>query len=149
MACLSEVKAINWKDVSRNLQYKDVNRRTIEILQYACILKANCCLKVHNVPFYMATFGIRLHSIFNGSVQTLNVLRHALFLFIFFLLVALGLTPGEELRKLLFDTNEYDPDASPEVETGKTAVEISLEFSLQSLHSLVSEYNIPIPVFSQ
>ncbi len=47
------------------------------------------------------------------------------------------MTPGEQLRKLLFDTQEYDPDASPDVLPGDTAVKISLQFSLQSLHSLV------------
>ena len=34
--------------ISRKAQYKDVYRRTIEILQRAQIWKANCCLKVHN-----------------------------------------------------------------------------------------------------
>ena len=34
--------------VSRNPQYKDVYRRTIEMLQRACNFKVNCCLKVHN-----------------------------------------------------------------------------------------------------
>ena len=35
--------------VSRNGQYKDVYRRTIEISQRTGILKAYCYLKVHNV----------------------------------------------------------------------------------------------------
>ena len=41
--------------VSRNAQYKDIYRRTIEILQCTHILKANCCLKVHNVPLTLAS----------------------------------------------------------------------------------------------
>ena len=41
--------------VYRKTQYKDVYKRTIEILQRACIFKANCCLKVHNAPLKLAS----------------------------------------------------------------------------------------------
>ena len=36
-------------NVSRKSQYKDICRRTIEMLQCACILKVNYCLKVRNL----------------------------------------------------------------------------------------------------
>ena len=104
-------------------------------------------LKVHSVLNFNSNKMIKIHvfcySKYWYAFQDIKTLFQMVFeaftVLLCFLSVALGLTPGEELRKLLFDTNEYDPDASPEVETGKTAVEISLEFSLQSLHSLVSE----------
>ena len=35
-------------DISRKPKYNDVYRRTIEMSQCACLLKVNCCLKVHN-----------------------------------------------------------------------------------------------------
>ena len=35
--------------------YKDVCRRTIEMLQRAHILKVNCCLKVHNARLKLAS----------------------------------------------------------------------------------------------
>ena len=41
--------------VSRQPQYKDVYSRTIEILQCVYILKANCCLKVHNAHLKLAS----------------------------------------------------------------------------------------------
>ena len=40
-----------WWNVSRKPQYKDVYRRTIEIPQCPRLFTANCCLKVHNVPY--------------------------------------------------------------------------------------------------
>ena len=40
---------IVWVNVSRKPQYKDIFRKTIELLQRARILKVNYCLKVHNV----------------------------------------------------------------------------------------------------
>ena len=46
--------------ISRKVQYKDVYRRTIEILQRARIFKANCCLKVHNA--YLKFFRTKLLS---------------------------------------------------------------------------------------
>ena len=36
-------------------QYKDVYRRTIEILQRAHIFKVNCCFKVHNANLKLAS----------------------------------------------------------------------------------------------
>ena len=35
--------------------YDDINRRTIEIPQHACIFKANYCLKVHNAPLILVS----------------------------------------------------------------------------------------------
>ena len=39
----------------RKAQYKDVSMRTIEILQRARSLKANCCFNVHNVHLKLAS----------------------------------------------------------------------------------------------
>ena len=36
-------------------QYKDIYRRTIEMLQSVCIFKANCCLKVHNAHLMLSS----------------------------------------------------------------------------------------------
>ena len=41
--------------VSRNVQYKDVHTRTMEIPQRALILKGNHCLKVHNAHFKLVS----------------------------------------------------------------------------------------------
>ena len=41
--------------VSRKAQYKDIYRRTIEILQCARIFKANYCLKFHNAHFKLVS----------------------------------------------------------------------------------------------
>ena len=51
--------------VFRNVQYKDVYGRTIEILQHASIFKTNCCLKVHNADLKLriVNFGISKVSI--------------------------------------------------------------------------------------
>ena len=43
------------RNVSRKSQYKDVYRKTREILQRARIFKANCCLKVHNEDLNLAS----------------------------------------------------------------------------------------------
>ena len=34
-------------NVSRKAQYKDAYKRTIEMLQFACFFKGNCCLQVN------------------------------------------------------------------------------------------------------
>ena len=44
--------------ISQKSQYKDVYRRTIEILHCAHILKTNCCLKAHNAHINIAKFRI-------------------------------------------------------------------------------------------
>ena len=51
--------------VSQKSQYKDVNRRTKEILQRAPIFKANYCLKVRNahLKVSIANFGISLRNV--------------------------------------------------------------------------------------
>ena len=41
--------------VPRNVQYKDTDRRTIEIAQRAHILQFNSCLNIHNAHFKSAT----------------------------------------------------------------------------------------------
>ena len=41
--------------ISQKTQYKDVYRRTIEIPARACIVKDNCCLKVHNAFIKLAS----------------------------------------------------------------------------------------------
>ena len=49
-----------FSNVPRNTQYKDVYRRTIEILQRTRIFKANCCLKVHNVSLKLVRVRCKL-----------------------------------------------------------------------------------------
>ena len=51
--------------ISRKAQYKNVFRRTIEILRRAGFFKANCCLKVYNAHFKVsiANFGISSKSV--------------------------------------------------------------------------------------
>ena len=44
----------DWGHVSREGQYKDVYRRTIEIPQRAHIFKPNCCFKAHNAHINLA-----------------------------------------------------------------------------------------------
>ena len=44
-----------FENVSRNVQYKDVVRRTIEIPQRALIFEAHYCLKVHNAHLKLAS----------------------------------------------------------------------------------------------
>ena len=51
----STVTEIELCIVSQNPQYKDICRRTIEILQRAHIFKANCYLKVQNVHIKLAS----------------------------------------------------------------------------------------------
>ena len=43
------------RTVFQKSQYKDVQSRTIESLQCACIFKVGCCLKVHNAPLKLAS----------------------------------------------------------------------------------------------
>ena len=64
-----KVVYIWWQEnthVSRKPQYKDVYRRTIEILQRPHIFKINCCLKVHNAHLKLASpiSGIRSLQLF-------------------------------------------------------------------------------------
>ena len=41
--------------ISGKAQYKDVYRKTIEILQRDCIFKTNCCLRIHNAHLKLAS----------------------------------------------------------------------------------------------
>ena len=52
---------VDMRSVSRRTQYKEVYRRTIEILQWAPTFKVNCCFKVHNLHLLkvnISNFGI-------------------------------------------------------------------------------------------